>query len=99
MSNEQGQPQTESTEIKALEVFFPDELKKGSYSNNVFINHTPEEVVLDFLNVIAPVGSVVARIVLSPSHAKRLANALRDNLEKYEEIFGEIPLEIKPLEK
>ena len=32
-----------------LQIVFPDELKKGVFSNNVYINHTSEEFILDFL--------------------------------------------------
>ena len=83
---------------KYLQVF-PDELKKGVYSNNVYINHTPEEVVFDFINVSSIAGSVVSRVLLNPSHAKRFVRALQENIEKYEETYGEIPFEIKPLKK
>jgi len=49
------------------------------------------------LNVIPPAGSVVSRVVLNPSHAKRLVRALQENLEKYEKTYGEVPFEIKPI--
>ena len=52
------------------------------------IAHTREEFVLDFLMVAPPAGSVTARIILSPGHAKRVAAALVENLRKYEETFG-----------
>ena len=99
MTEQQNEPQDESTEYQQIEVFFPDELKKGVYSNNVYINHTPEEVVFDFINVSSIAGSVVSRVLLNPSHAKRFVRALQENIEKYEETYGEIPFEIKPLKK
>jgi hypothetical protein len=36
---------------------------------------------------------VKSRIILAPQHAKRLVMALGDNLARYEDHFGEIPLE------
>jgi len=88
---------TQSWAVTQFGLQAPDEVKKGVYANNVFINHTPEEIVLDFLNVIPPAGSVVSRVVLNPSHAKRLVRALQENLDKYEKTFGEVPFEIKPI--
>ena len=89
----------ESTEMKGVDVFFPDEYKKGVYSNNVFLSMTPEEFVMDFLNVVPPIGSVVSRVVISPSHAKRLAKVLKETVDKYEETYGEVPEKVQPLRK
>jgi len=71
-----------------IQVMFPEHLRGGVYSNNMSIAHTREEFVLDFLMVAPPAGSVNARIILSPGHAKRVAAALVENLRKYEETFG-----------
>jgi hypothetical protein len=77
-----------------LQIVFPDELKKGVFSNNVYINHTSEEFILDFLALAPQTGSVVARVILTPSHTKRLAKALMLNVHKYEQLYGEVPDEI-----
>ena len=95
MANDDGKEAT-TKELKEIEIAFPDELKKGVFSNNVFIAHTAEEFILDFLSVAPPAGSVVARIVMTPSHLKRFIKALSINLDKYEETFGEVPEEISP---
>jgi hypothetical protein len=79
-----------------IQVTFPDHLKGGVYSNNMAVTHTREEFVLDFLMVAPPAGSVTARIVLSPGHAKRVVAALKENLRKYEEAFGEIQVAEEP---
>jgi hypothetical protein len=79
-----------------IQVTFPDHLKGGVYSNNMAVTHTREEFVLDFLMVAPPAGSVTARIVLSPGHAKRVVAALKENLRKYEETFGVIQAAEEP---
>ena len=79
-----------------IQVTFPDHLKGGVYSNNMAVTHTREEFVLDFLMVAPPAGSVTARIVLSPGHAKRVVAALKENLHKYEEVFGAIQAAEEP---
>jgi hypothetical protein len=71
-----------------------DDVAQGIYSNLVLINHTENEFVLDFAFFApgAPRAKVRTRIVSSPRHTKRLLQALRVNLEKYEERFGELDL-------
>jgi hypothetical protein len=67
-----------------------DEELKGRYSNLLRITHTREEFILDFMNVVPPVGVVTARLITSPGHMKRIVRALAVNLERYEEAFGPI---------
>ena len=73
-----------------IQVTLPEHLKGGAYSNNMTVSHTREEFVLDFLMVAPPAGSVIARIILSPGHAKRVVAALSENVRKYEEAHGTI---------
>ena len=73
-----------------MKIKFTDEVLKGVYANNMFIAHTREEFILDFINAFPPQGIVNARVIMSPGHLKRLLNALRRSLEKYEKTFGAI---------
>lgn len=64
----------------------------GRYSNLVLINHTENEFFLDFA-FLQPGNSkakVMARIISSPRHTKRLLRALQKNVDRFEERFGEI---------
>ena len=67
---------------------------EGIYSNLAIITHSPAEFVIDFTRVLpgVPKAKVLARIVMTPQHARMLLNALTDNIEKYEKKFGEIKL-------
>ena len=67
----------------------PEDLK-GRYSNFMQVAHTKEEFVMDFLNVFPPAGNMVARVVTSPGHLKRIIKALTQNLEQYEGKFGKV---------
>ena len=73
-----------------IQVTFPEHMKGGVYSNSMTVTHTREEFVLDFMMVAPPAGSVTARIILSPGHAKRVVAALSENVRKYEESHGTI---------
>jgi hypothetical protein len=73
-----------------IQIQMPPEIQGGVYANNMVVAHTQEEFVLDFIMATPPVGTVNARVVVSPSHARRIAAALVDNVAKYEERFGKI---------
>lgn len=74
---------------KELKVQFPQELHGGAYANNMFVTHTREEFIMDFLVVMPPTGTVTARVITSPGHMKRIIAALQENMQKYEQAFGE----------
>ena len=67
---------------------------EGIYANLALISHSPQEMILDFARVMpgAPKTKVLARIVMTPAHAKMLHKALEDNLKKFEKQFGEIKI-------
>jgi len=73
-----------------VQVKADDKILKGRYANIMYIAHTKEEFVLDFLNVLPPQGSLVSRIITSPGHMKRILKALGDNIKQYEDKFGKI---------
>ena len=77
---------------KQLNIELPEDVAEGVYSNLALINHSPSEFVLDFIRMMpnVPQAKVKARIVLTPQHAKRLLNALADNVRKFEDNFGPI---------
>lgn len=68
---------------------------EGIYSNLAIISHSPAEFIIDFTRVVpgAPKARVHARIITTPQHAKMLLKALHDNIENYENRFGEIKIE------
>jgi hypothetical protein len=75
-----------------MEIELPEEEAGGTYSNLVMITHSPSEFILDFIAVMPGVSKakVARRMVLTPDHAKRLANALSENVAKFEKEHGEI---------
>ncbi len=79
-----------------IQIKASDEMLKGAYANMAQISHGAEEFILDFANMMPPTGQLVARVIISPSHAKRLVQALNENIKKYEEKFGTISLAVVP---
>ncbi|MCP4415855.1 MAG: DUF3467 domain-containing protein [Chloroflexi bacterium] len=76
---------------KKIAIDMPKELT-AVYANLAFISHTPGEIVLDFAQMLPrmPRGRVLARVIMSPMHAKMLQKALAQNIANYERQFGEI---------
>lgn len=75
-----------------LNIELPQDVADGIYSNLAIIAHSSSEFVLDFIRVVpnAPKAKVKSRVIMSPEHAKRLLNALQDNISKYEQQYGTI---------
>ena len=72
-----------------------EEIAEGVYANLAMIAHSNSEFVVDFIRMMpgVPKAKVKSRIILTPEHAKRLMQALADNVTKFESQFGEIKLE------
>jgi Protein of unknown function (DUF3467) len=81
-------PQQQQVQIKADE----KELL-GQYSNLVVVHHNAEEFTLNFIYMFptVPQGKLVASLILSPRHAKRLMQALQENIGRFEAQFGSLP--------
>ncbi len=75
-----------------LNIELDEKVAEGTYSNLALISHSPTEFVIDFIRAMpgVPKAKVKSRVILTPSHAKRLINALQDNIDKFESTFGKI---------
>lgn len=76
------------------EIKIADNIPGAEYTNLAQINHNKEEFQLIFANIVPPSGRVVAKVITTPGHFKRIIAAMQDNLKKYEEKFG--PVEQAP---
>ena len=75
-----------------INIELPEEVAEGTYSNLAIISHSHSEFVADFIRLVpnVPKAKVKSRVILTPTHAKRLMRALADNIKKYESQFGTI---------
>jgi hypothetical protein len=75
-----------------LDIELTEEIAEGVYSNLAIITHSQSEFVIDFVKVMPglPKAKVKSRILLTPQHAKRLAKALAENIQKFEQSHGKI---------
>lgn len=85
MANNMNKPQD-------LKLNIAPDVAQGTYSNLAIISHSPSEMILDFAQMLpgTPEANIRTRVIMNPIHAKRLLNALADNIQKYENNFGMI---------
>lgn len=71
-------------EKKEISLEIRPEVAKGTYSNLAIITHSHSEFIIDFATILPglPKPDISNRIVMTPEHAKRLLNALMDNVTK-----------------
>lgn len=75
-----------------INIDLPEDVAEGIYSNLAIISHSQSEFVIDFVRLVpnVPKAKVKSRIILTPTHAKRLMKALADNINKFEAQHGKI---------
>ena len=71
---------------------------EGIYANMALMVHSPTEIIIDFARLMPRTSKarVLARIIMTPMHAKLLKKTLEDNLEKFEKQFGPIKVHGQP---
>lgn len=76
----------------SIDVELTEDIAEGIYANLAMIAHSNSEFIVDFIRLMpgVPKAKVKARIILTPEHAKRLLAALKENIRKFEESYGDI---------
>jgi hypothetical protein len=87
--------QNDNMQSQSINIELDEKTAEGIYSNLAIISHSPAEFVVDFTRILpgVPKGKVHARIVMTPQHSKLLMHALIDNIQKFEQQYGEIKLD------
>jgi hypothetical protein len=80
----------EQNNTQEVQIQVPPEVQRGVYANQMFIVHTEEEFILDFILASPPTGIVNSRVIISPTHAKRMLAVLQESIANYEARFHEI---------
>ena len=89
----------ENSNQKKINIEMKEDVASGIYSNLVIINHSPTEFILDFVTMMPGFSKakVSSRIILAPQHAKKLINALNQNISNFEKQNG--PIKIIDIQK
>ena len=82
-------------ENKQIDIELRPEVARGCYSNLAVITHSSSEFIVDFVQMMPGLAkpTVNSRVLMTPENAKRLLKALMDNIQKYEQQFGQIQLQ------
>ncbi len=84
----------DNQKTQGIRIQLPPDIAKGTYSNLAIISHSHSEFIIDFVANLPPSSNalVQSRVIMAPEHAKRLLQALAENVSKYESHFGKIEL-------
>ena len=89
--------QNQNNDPNNININLNEMIAAGVYCNLALVNHSPSEFVVDFIQLMPGVqqANVRSRVILAPLHAKRVLNALQQNVANYEQQFCEIK-EVEP---
>ena len=89
---DQNQTPDPSQFSQQLQVELGEKEAEGIYSNLAIITHSPAEFIIDFTRVTpgVPRARVHSRIIMTPQHFKLLLNAMKENMERFEQQYGEV---------
>ena len=93
---------TQEQEVEnGLQIDINPEVASGKYANLALITHSSSDFILDFACILPgmPKPEVCSRVIMAPEHAKRLLQALQENVYKYEQAFGKIQIPNQPQER
>ncbi len=83
---------SEQENNQQLSIELTEDIAEGIYSNLAIITHSHAEFIIDFIKIMPgiPKGKVKSRIILTPQHAKKLMQALQENVARFEAQNGTI---------
>ena len=86
--------ENKNNQQQGLQIELTPDVAQGEYANFAIITHSSSDFIIDFARVLpgVPKAHVKSRVILAPEHAKRLLNALQENIMRYERAFGSIRL-------
>lgn len=83
-------PEPSQATESVIGVHATNEAIAGKYCNVAVIKHTAREFIMDFIFSVDGHSQLSSRVITSPTHAKEIYEAIRNNIEKYEKMFGRI---------
>ena len=85
---------TNDSNNNGFQLELPQDIAQGEYANFAIITHSSRDFILDFARILPglPKATVKSRVILAPEHAKRLLQALNENIMRYENEFGRIQI-------
>ncbi|MBW6514121.1 MAG: DUF3467 domain-containing protein [Candidatus Syntrophosphaera sp.] len=84
-----------------INIKIDEKVGEGTYANFFVITNSPSEFIIDFGRMLPgiPDARIYTRVICTPQHTKQLLNLLRQNMDGYEEKFGEVKVQGLPENK
>jgi len=81
-----------------LKIQLDDKTAEGTYVNFLSVFHNQAEFVMDFGRMVPgkPEVKIMARLLSNPIALKQITMTLKENLDRYEANYGEIPVKSMP---
>ncbi|MBN1463454.1 MAG: DUF3467 domain-containing protein [Paludibacteraceae bacterium] len=75
-----------------INIELDEQTAQGTYVNLAVITHSSSEFIIDYIRMMpgVPKAKVKSRVIQTPENAKRLFLALKENIAKYEAVYGKI---------
>lgn len=68
----------------------------GIYATGLIVIHTRDEFLFDFISGLDTPAKLAGRVLITPSHAKRMLRALIENFGRYEHAYGGVNQPVEP---
>jgi hypothetical protein len=81
-----------------LQIQLDEDIAQGAYMNMAMVTHSETDFTMDMIYVQPqqPKAKVRARIITSPKHMKQLLLAIQEQVQRYEQRFGQIDTPMFP---
>lgn len=89
-------PQSQEIRHNHIGALVPSHLARGTFSTGAVVLQGQHEFIVDFLLRMQQPQQVAARVVLPPGVVAQFIQALQENIQKYEDRFGAIPMPAAP---
>jgi hypothetical protein len=87
----EGSGDSQQVRAQHLSARVPEDVGQGVFSTGVILMTGATEFVLDFVQNLSPPAKIVARVVLPHAVLPQVIDALRKNLDMYQQKFGTPP--------
>jgi len=96
MNNNNNNKGDNSIPQQQINIELGEKEAEGTYSNLAIISHSPAEFIIDFTRIFPgiPKAKVHSRIIMTPQHTKLFLNAMKENIQRFENQYGEIVVQM-----
>ncbi|MFN9721367.1 MAG: DUF3467 domain-containing protein [Planctomycetota bacterium] len=95
-SNPDDGPQSQEIRHSHIGALVPSHVARGVFTTGAVVLQGQHEFIVDFLLRMQQPQQVVARIVMPPAVVNQFIMALQDNIQRYQERFGDIQMPVIP---